>query len=132
MAVRKARQNTAFVVLPGLCKKNDFKFMSYIFKKGIVPMWEDNMNKEGGKLTVLLTFNYSNLIWEEVTFNFCKGLLPFYGYINGIVISARQKFLILSFWIKTKNNHIVEKIRFALGNLLQTPSSNCFDFIAFN
>ena len=104
----------------------------HIFKKGIVPMWEDNMNKEGGKLTVLLTFNYSNLIWEEVAFNFCKGLLPFYGYINGIVISARQKFLILSFWIKTKNNHIVEKIRFALGNLLQTPSSNCFDFIAFN
>ena len=104
----------------------------HLFKKGIVPMWEDDMNKEGGKLTVLLTLNYSNLIWEEVAFNFCKGFLPYYSYINGIVISARQKFSILSFWIKTKNNHTVEKIRYALGNMLQTPSSNCFDFIAFN
>ena len=69
----------------------------HLFKKGIVPMWEDDMNKEGGKLTVLLTLNYSNLIWEEVAFNFSKGFLPYYSYINGILISSRQKFIILSF-----------------------------------
>ena len=104
----------------------------HVFKKGIVPMWEDNMNKDGGKLSVLLTWKYSNLIWEEVTFNFCKGLLPYYENINGIVISMRPNFVVLSFWINTKNNNIVEKIRYALSNLLQTPSSNCFDFISFN
>ena len=104
----------------------------HVFKKGIVPMWEDNMNKDGGKLSVLLTYKYSNLIWEEVTFDFCKGILPYYGYINGIVISMRQNFVVLSFWVKTKNNHIVEKIRYALTNFLQAPSNNCFDFIPFN
>ena len=104
----------------------------HVFKKGIIPMWEDNMNKDGGKLSVLLTYKYSNLIWEEVTFDFCKGILPYYGYINGIVISMRQSFVVLSFWIKTKNNHIVEKIRYALTNFLQAPSNNCFDFIPFN
>ena len=104
----------------------------HVFKKGIVPMWEDNMNKDGGKLSVLLTWKYANLIWEEVVFNFSKGLLPYYIFINGIVISLRPKFLVLSFWVKTKNNSIVEKIRNALSNMLQTPSNNCFDFIAFN
>ena len=104
----------------------------HVFKKGIVPMWEDNMNKNGGKLSVLLTWKYSNLIWEEVTFNFCKGLLPYYVFINGIVISMRPNFVVLSFWIKIRNNQFVEKIRYALANMLQTPSNNCFDFIAFN
>ena len=104
----------------------------HVFKKGIVPMWEDNMNKDGGKLSLLLTYKYSNLIWEEVTFDFCKGILPYYVYINGVVISMRQSFVVLSFWVKTKNNHIVEKMRHALTNFLQAPSSNCLDFIPFN
>ena len=103
----------------------------HIFKKGIVPMWEDKLNKDGGKLSMLLTWKYANVIWEEVTFNFAKGLLPYYDYINGIVISVRPKFLALSFWIKCGNNPMVEKIKNALSGLLQAPSTNCFDFIPF-
>ena len=104
----------------------------HIFKKGIFPMWEDKLNMDGGKLSVLLTNKYANVIWEEVTFNFSKGLLPYYDYINGIVISMRPKFVVLSFWIKCGNNTMVEKIRTALSGLLQTPSSNCIDFIPFH
>ena len=103
----------------------------HVFKKGIVPMWEDKLNKDGGKLSLLLTWKYANVIWEEVTFNFAKGLLPYYDYINGIVISVRPKFFALSFWIKCGNNSMVEKIRNALTGLLQAPSTNCFDFIPF-
>ena len=104
----------------------------HIFKKGINPMWEDKSNKDGGKLSVLLTWKLANVIWEEVTFNFAKGILPYYDFINGIVISMRPKFLVLSFWIKSGNSPMVDKIRNALSNLLQAPSSNCFDFIPFN
>ena len=104
----------------------------HIFKRGIIPMWEDNNNKDGGKLSVLLTWKYANLIWEEVAFNFSKGLLPYFENINGIVVSMRSRFIVLSFWVKTKNTHLVEKIRYALSAMLQTPSTNCIDFIAFN
>ena len=104
----------------------------HLFKRGIIPMWEDNNNKDGGKLSVLLTWKYANLIWEEVAFNFSKGLLPYFENINGIVISMRSRFIVMSFWVKTKNIHSVEKIRYALSAMLQTPSTNCFDFIAFN
>ena len=104
----------------------------HIFKKGIIPMWEDEMNKHGGKLSVLLTWKLTNIIWEEATFNFAKGLLPHYEYINGIVISMRPKFAVLSFWIKTNTSSAVEKIRNALSVMLQAPSPNCIDFIPFN
>ena len=104
----------------------------HVFKKGIIPMWEDENNKTGGKLSVLLTWKYANVIWEEVTFNFAKGLLPHFEYINGIVISMRAKFVVLSFWIKTNNNTIVEKIRNAMSVMIQAPSTNCIDFIQFN
>ena len=103
----------------------------HVFKKGIFPMWEDKLNMDGGKLSVLLTKKYANVIWEEVIFNFARGLLPYYDYINGIIISMRPKFMALSFWIKCSNNFMVEKIRNALSGLLQTPSSNCMDFIPF-
>ena len=104
----------------------------HIFKKGIFPMWEDKLNMDGGKLSVLLTIKYANVIWEEVAFNFSQGLLPYYDYINGIVISMRPKFMVLSFWIKCGNNSLVEKIRNSLSGLLQTPSPNCIDFIPFH
>ena len=55
-----------------------------------------------------------------------------YENINGIVISMRAKFIVLSFWVKIKTTHLVEKIRYALSSMLQTPSTNCIDFIAFN
>ena len=104
----------------------------HVFKKGIFPMWEDKLNMDGGKLSVLLTKKYANVIWEEVIFNFSRGLLPYYDYINGIIISMRSKYMVLSFWIKCNNNSMVEKIRNALSGLLQTPSSNCIDFIPFH
>ena len=104
----------------------------HVFKKGIFPMWEDKLNMDGGKLSILLTKKYANVIWEEVIFNFTRGFLPYYDYINGIIISMRPKFMVLSFWIKCSNNSIVEKIRNALSGLLQTPSSNCMDFIPFH
>ena len=104
----------------------------HVFKRGIIPMWEDDMNKNGGKLSVLLTWKFVNVIWEEVTFNFAKGLLPQYEYINGIVISMRPKFVVLSFWIRTNVSSIVEKLRNALSIMIQAPSPNCMDFIPFN
>ena len=95
-------------------------------------MWEDNMNKDGGKLSVLLTWKYADIIWEEVAFSFSKGLFPYFDNLNGIVISMRPKFVVLSFWIKTNTKTVVEKIRNSLSGMMQAPSANCIDFIPFN
>ena len=113
---------------PSLCETgSDY----HIFKKGIYPMWEDNANENGGKLSILLTHKYSNIIWEEVAFMFSKGLLPYYKNINGVVLSVRPKYTVLSFWIKCEDFSTVENIRNELTIILQAPSPNCFDYIPF-
>lgn len=123
----------------------------HLFKKGIRPMWEDKANSKGGKFTVLLAKEYCEIIWEEVVFGFCKGLLPYWEFINGLVISVRPGFVVLGFWIKNLNNInenkenqdnkekkerggfvSVENIRYCLSRFIQAPSYNCFDYIAFD
>ena len=96
-------------------------------------MWEDKANKQGGKLNVLINLKYSSIIWEEVIFNFAKGMLPYFDYINGIILSKRPKFVAISFWIKSYYNNykMVEKLRTSFSNLLKTPSNNFFYFIPF-
>lgn len=116
----------------------------HLFKKGIKPMWEDKANKKGGKLSVLLCKEFCGIIWEEVVFSFCRGFLPYWEFINGLVISLRPDFAILSFWIKKiKNDEIIKEeneesevvnidvIKGALSEFIQAPFENCFDYSAF-
>ena len=37
-----------------------------MFKDGIKPMWEDENNKNGGKLSFKLKKNFTTIIWEEM------------------------------------------------------------------
>lgn len=101
----------------------------HIFKQGIRPMWEDSNNR--GKFSVLLTWDYSNYIWEEVIFSFAKGLFPYFECVNGLVLSVRQKFHILSFWVKSIPPRNMEIMRNTFHNFIQTPSVNCFDYFHF-
>ena len=49
----------------------------HIFKRGVLPIWADNMNKDWGKLSILLTWKSADIIREEVT-------LSFLGTVNTI------------------------------------------------
>ena len=49
----------------------------HIFKRGVFPIWADNMNKDGGKLSIILTWKYADIIREEVA-------LSFLGTVNTI------------------------------------------------
>ena len=60
-------------------------------------MWEDKANKQGVKLNALINLKYSSIIWEEIIFYFAKSMLPYFDYINGIILSKRLKFVVLSF-----------------------------------
>lgn len=37
-----------------------------MFKDGIKPMWEDEGNKNGGKLSFKLKKDFTTIIWEEM------------------------------------------------------------------
>ena len=60
-------------------KSNQFPVRTdyHIFKRGVLPIWTDNMNKDWGKLSILLTWKYADIIREEVA-------LSFLGTVNTI------------------------------------------------
>ena len=60
-----------------------------LFREGIAPMWEDEKNKNGGKIALKLRKDYSNLVWEELIFAFIGGYFAkeIKDEINGLVIN---------------------------------------------
>ncbi|KAH7033433.1 translation initiation factor eIF 4e-like domain-containing protein [Microdochium trichocladiopsis] len=80
-----------------LPEKSDY----HLFKQGIRPIWEDDVNKQGGKLVVRLKKGAANRFWDE-TLLACIG--DQFGEDNeeicGVVLSVRNNEDILSIWLR--------------------------------
>ena len=100
-----------------------------LFRGNIKPLWEDDNNKNGGKVSIKLCKGYTTIIWEEIIFAFIGDVLP--DKINGIVVSTRKEMNILSIWFNNwsedNNNNIKKLIR----DLLQMPPEVTFEFKKF-
>ena len=76
-----------------------------MFKESIKPMWEDEDNKNGGKLTLRLNKQYTTIIWEEIILAIIGGVLPkeINDIINGVVFSSKKEFNTIQLWFKIYN-----------------------------
>ena len=94
-----------------------------MFKDPIKPMWEDEYNKDGGRISIKLRKGYTTIIWEEMIFALIGGVLPpdIKNEINGIVASSRKEFNVLQIWFKTYAN-FHQKIEQCIRDLLQIPN----------
>jgi translation initiation factor 4E len=94
-----------------------------MFKDPIKPMWEDEYNKDGGRISIKLRKGYTTIIWEEMIFALIGGVLPqdIKSEINGIVASSRKEFNVLQIWFKTFIN-VHQKIEQCIRDLLQIPN----------
>lgn len=86
-------------------------------------MWEDEGNKNGGKISVKLKKDYTTIIWEEIVLALIGGVLPALvkDEINGVVVSIRKEFNILQIWFKNYNQNVISEIEQSLKDLLQVP-----------
>lgn len=86
-------------------------------------MWEDDGNKNGGKLSIKLKKDYTTIIWEELILALIGGILPqsVKEEISGIVISVRKEFNILQIWFGNYNSSIISDIEKTIKELLQIP-----------
>lgn len=86
-------------------------------------MWEDEGNKNGGKISVKLKKDYTTIIWEEIVLALIGGVLPqiVKDEINGVVVSIRKEFNILQLWFKDYNQNVIIEIEQCLRDLLQVP-----------
>ena len=95
-----------------------------MFKNPIMPMWEDEYNKNGGKFSIKLRKDYSTIIWEEMIFALIGGVLPkeIKDELNGIVVSSRKEFNVLQIWFRNYNSNITGDIEQCIRDLLQIPN----------
>ena len=94
-----------------------------MFKSHIKPMWEDEYNKQGGKISIKLRKGFTTIIWEEMIFALIGGILPktVKDEINGIVVSSRKDCNVLQVWFKTFSHQISSEVQQCLRDLFQIP-----------
>lgn len=83
----------------------------HLFKKDIRPIWEDDVNKKGGKLVVRMKKGVADRYWEDLLLSLIGDQFGEAGEeISGAVLSMRNGEDILSLWIKTSGGRVI-KIR---------------------
>ena len=116
---------------PDSCKPG-IEFM--MFKEPIKPMWEDEGNKNGGKISIKLRKEYTTIIWEEMIFALIGGILPkeMKDEINGIVVTSRKEFNTLQIWFKTYQDNLVNDLKQCIRDLIVIPPEVNLEIKQFN
>ena len=119
-----------------LKKPDDYKqpVEMQLFKEGIKPMWEDENNKNGGKIALKLRKEYSNLVWEELVFAFIGGYLAkeIKDEINGLVINCKKDFNTLQIWTKSFSVEVTSGIEKNIRDILNIPPEVVLEIKQFN
>ena len=105
-----------------------------LFKEGIAPMWEDDQNKNGGRIALKLRKEYSNLVWEELVFAFIGGYFAkeIKDEINGLVINCKKDFNTLQIWTKSFSDEVTSGIEKNIREILSIPKEVVLDIKPFS
>jgi hypothetical protein len=90
--------------------------MLFIMKKGVVPVWEDPGNRNGGCFSYKISNKSVYHIWKELSYLLVGETLSanskFVQSISGITISPKKSFCIIKIWMSTcefQNPELVTK-----------------------
>ena len=105
-----------------------------LFKEGIAPMWEDDQNKNGGRIALKLRKEYSNLVWEELVFAFIGSYFAkeIKDEINGLVINCKKDFNTLQIWTKSFSDEVTSGIEKNIREILSIPKEVVLDIKPFS
>ena len=95
-----------------------------IFKDNIEPKWDDDLNKNGGKMTLLCNKEYTSIIWEEIILNIIGNIFPksVLENINGIVFISKEKYNIIQIWFKEYNENYCKELEQCFRKVIQIPN----------
>ena len=104
-----------------------------MFKDPVKPMWEDENNKNGGRISIKLRKDFTTIIWEEMIFALIGDVLPkeIKDEINGIVVTSRREYNTLQIWIKSFDTKTNNNIDSCIRDLLQIPPEVNLEFKQF-
>ena len=79
--------------------------MLFLMRKGIVPMWEDTKNKNGGCFSYKVSNKCVANVWKTLSYILVGESLTddkkLKALINGITISPKKNFCIIKIWLAT-------------------------------
>jgi hypothetical protein len=79
------------------------KSMMFVMKNDVMPIWEDENNKNGGCFSFKVLNKDVEQVWREVFFGLFGGSITdntdCLSKINGITLSPKKKFCILKIWM---------------------------------
>lgn len=87
----------------------------HLFKKGIRPVWEDDVNRKGGKWVIRMKKGVADRYWENLLLSLIGDQFGDAGEdVCGAVLSIRNGEDILSIWTRTDGGRVL-KIRYVTG-----------------
>lgn len=96
----------------------------YLFQEGVQPMWEDEANKRGGRLTIRVQKAASPRAFEDL----CLAVIGEQfetDDINGIACSVRFNENYLSIWLKdARNKELLAKVEGTARRVLDLPAKS--------
>ncbi|CRK34944.1 hypothetical protein BN1708_006579 [Verticillium longisporum] len=100
----------------------------HFFKRGIRPIWEDEINRSGGKWVLRLKKGIADRYWEDTRFALLGEAFQEVGEeICGGVVSIRNGEDVISIWTRSTGGRVL-KIRETWKNYLQCPPNTIFEF----
>jgi hypothetical protein len=77
--------------------------MLFVMKKGIIPVWEDPNNRNGGCFSYKINNKHVHQIWKELTYSLVGSSISnhsdFVDSVTGITISPKKSFCIIKIWM---------------------------------
>ncbi|KAF5006829.1 hypothetical protein FDECE_6809 [Fusarium decemcellulare] len=100
----------------------------HLFKKGVRPIWEDEVNKKGGKWVVRMKKGVADRYWEDLMLSLIGDQFGDAGDdVCGAVLSVRNGEDILSIWTRTDGGRVI-KIRETMKHVLNFPPNTRVEF----
>ncbi|KPM36364.1 hypothetical protein AK830_g10210 [Neonectria ditissima] len=100
----------------------------HLFKKDIRPIWEDDVNKKGGKWVVRMKKGVADRYWEDLLLSLIGDQFGDAGEdVCGAVLSMRNGEDILSIWTRTDGGRVI-KIRETMKHVLNFPPNTRVEF----
>jgi translation initiation factor 4E len=106
-----------------------------MFVKGVKPMWEEPLNKSGGKWLIRLKKGVLQILWERLVIAVIRGAFSFEEMgddeITGCVASVRNGEDVISIWNKDcRNESSKNAIRVHLIEILKVPKDTIIEYRA--
>lgn len=97
-----------------------------------MPLWEDEANKEGGRVTFRMALQYANYFWENLLFALIGDQFPVESKVNGVYLNVSPTKQVIQVWTGCKEPQAVEALIKSLREILKLPDTIIISFQDFS